>query len=95
MAYGESKDERDRRIAKLWETLDTRREGQIGFSGLKKGLRKIDHPLKNADNMLRSVMQAVDTNGDGQIQYDGKITYTKDGQHLSHPTGPAPACLPA
>lgn len=43
MAYGESKDERDRRIAKLWETLDTRREGQIGFSGLKKGLRKIDH----------------------------------------------------
>ncbi|KAL2222125.1 putative calcium dependent mitochondrial carrier protein [Thermoascus aurantiacus ATCC 26904] len=70
MAYGESKDERDRRIAKLWETLDARREGQIGFSGLKKGLRKIDHPLKNADNMLRSVMQAVDTNGDGQIQYD-------------------------
>ncbi|KAL2003207.1 hypothetical protein VTN02DRAFT_4614 [Thermoascus thermophilus] len=70
MAYGESQDERNRRIAKLWEALDTRREGQIGFNGLKKGLKKIDHPLKNADNILRSVMQTVDTNGDGHIQYN-------------------------
>lgn len=39
----ESKDERDKRVAKLWETLDTRREGHIDLHGLKKGLKKIDH----------------------------------------------------
>lgn len=43
MASGESKDERDKRVAKLWETLDTRREGHIDLNGLKKGLKKIDH----------------------------------------------------
>ncbi|KAJ9293272.1 hypothetical protein DTO271G3_7995 [Paecilomyces variotii] len=69
MPPGESQHERDQRINKLWETLDTRREGQIDFKGLKKGLKKIDHPLKNADDMLRSVLQTVDTSGDGHIQY--------------------------
>lgn len=43
MAPGESKDERDERVARLWETLDTRKEGHIDLSGLKKGLKKIDH----------------------------------------------------
>jgi solute carrier family 25 phosphate transporter 23/24/25/41 len=43
MAPSESKDERDERVAKLWETLDTRREGHIDLTGLKKGLKKIDH----------------------------------------------------
>jgi solute carrier family 25 phosphate transporter 23/24/25/41 len=43
MPPGESQHERDQRINKLWETLDARREGQIDFKGLKKGLRKIDH----------------------------------------------------
>lgn len=43
MASGESKDERDKRVARLWETLDTRREGHIDLAGLKKGLKKIDH----------------------------------------------------
>lgn len=28
--------------------------------------------LKNADSMLRKVFQAVDTSGDGRIQYAGK-----------------------
>lgn len=30
--------------------------------------------LKNADAMLSSIMRSVDTNGDGQIDYPGKIT---------------------
>lgn len=69
MATYESRNERDQRVVKIWEALDTRREGQIDFNGLKKGLKKIDHPLKNADGMLREVLQAVDTNGDGRIDY--------------------------
>lgn len=43
MASGESKDERDKRVDKLWETLDARKEGHIDLTGLKKGLKKIDH----------------------------------------------------
>lgn len=43
MTPGESKDERDERVARLWESLDTRKEGHIDLPGLKKGLKKIDH----------------------------------------------------
>lgn len=32
-----------------------------------------DEALKNADDMLRSVLQTVDTSGDGHIQYSGTI----------------------
>lgn len=30
--------------------------------------------LKNADPMLREIIKAVDTNGDGYIDYPGKLT---------------------
>jgi len=80
----------DARVEKLWQTLDTRKEGQLDFNGLKKGLKKMDHrtwemrcsevflltcatALKNADALLRDVLKAVDTNGDGRIQYNGMV----------------------
>ena len=66
----ESHQQRDLRIAKLWQNLDTAAEGQIDIKGLKKGLRKIDHPLKNADALLHDVLKVVDTSGDGQIQFN-------------------------
>lgn len=66
----ESYEQRDKRIRSLWQTLDTTKEGQIDVTGLKKGLRKIDHPLKNADSLLHDVLKAVDTSGDGQIQFN-------------------------
>ncbi|CEJ58313.1 hypothetical protein PMG11_06974 [Penicillium brasilianum] len=75
MAPGESKDERDERVARLWESLDARKEGHIDLTGLKKGLKKIDHPLKNADEMLRNILHDVDTNGDGQIDYNEFRTF--------------------
>ncbi|KAL8732494.1 MAG: hypothetical protein Q9166_002708 [cf. Caloplaca sp. 2 TL-2023] len=59
----------DARVRKLWQTLDTQRKGHLDVKGLKKGLRNIDHPLKNADEMLHDVLAAVDTDGDGRIQY--------------------------
>lgn len=70
MPEEETQDHRDQRILNLWKTLDTAEEGQIDIHGLKKGLRKIDHPLKNADDLLHNVLQAVDSSGDGQIQYN-------------------------
>ncbi|KAJ5106749.1 hypothetical protein N7456_003424 [Penicillium angulare] len=82
MAPGESKDERDERVARLWKTLDTRKEGNIDLNGLKKGLKKVDHPLKNADGLIRSILREVDTNGDGRIDYDefqAFINHTESG----------------
>ncbi|KAN0079076.1 Mitochondrial carrier domain containing protein [Elaphomyces granulatus] len=77
MGPRESKDEREQRIARLWETLDSHKEGQIDLTGLRKGLKKLDHPLKNADSMLRSVLNVVDTSGDGRIQYDEFSAFVK------------------
>ncbi|KAF7715262.1 Mitochondrial carrier protein, calcium-binding [Penicillium ucsense] len=70
MTPGESKDEREERVARLWESLDTRNEGHIDLNGLKKGLKKIDHPLKNADDLLGAILRDVDTNRDGRIDYN-------------------------
>lgn len=67
---GESHEHRDQRIRELWRTLDTHDAGQLDLPALKKGLRKIDHPLKNADALLNDVLKVVDTSGDGQIQYN-------------------------
>jgi len=61
----------DARVDELWATLDTRKQGHLDLAGLKKGLRKLDHPLKNADQLLDEVMQAVDTDGNGRITYQG------------------------
>ena len=40
---GESRSERDRRISRLWETLDTRHEGQLDVKGFQRGLKRMDH----------------------------------------------------
>ncbi|KAL9005889.1 MAG: hypothetical protein Q9188_001351 [Gyalolechia gomerana] len=61
----------DRRVERLWQTLDTQNEGHLDVKGLRRGLTQIDHPLKNADDMLQDVLAAVDTDGDGRIQYAG------------------------
>lgn len=66
----ETSKERDQRIAKLWKDLDSSDEGSIDVRGLKKGLRKIGHPLRNADDLLHDVLKVVDTSGDGQIQFN-------------------------
>ena len=33
----------DERVEKLWQTLDTRKEGQLSLNGLKSGLKRLDH----------------------------------------------------
>ncbi|KAL8655608.1 MAG: hypothetical protein Q9210_000773 [Variospora velana] len=68
----------DQRVEKLWRTLDTQKEGHLDVKGLKRGLKKIDHPLKNADDMLQDVLKVVDTDGDGHIQYAEFRTFVKE-----------------
>ncbi|KAK3345362.1 mitochondrial carrier domain-containing protein [Neurospora tetraspora] len=66
----ESQNQRDKRVEELWTKLDPQRHGELDFKGLQKGLRRIDHPMKNADNMLKDIIKVVDTSGDGKIQYE-------------------------
>ncbi|MCJ1321640.1 hypothetical protein MMC15_006985 [Xylographa vitiligo] len=75
---GESQKEQDARVERLWRILDTRKEGQLDLNGLKKGLRQMDHPLKNADGLLHDVLKVVDTNGDGRIQYSEFRTFVEE-----------------
>ncbi|CAL5873364.1 uncharacterized protein PFLUO_LOCUS7636 [Penicillium psychrofluorescens] len=78
----ESQDERDERVKQLWHSLDTRREGHVDLAGLKKGLKKVDHPLKNADDLLRNILREVDTNGDGRIdesEFRAFVDHTESG----------------
>lgn len=65
----EDQQAQDVRVEKLWQTLDTRKEGQLSLEALKNGLSNMNHPLKNADSLLHDVLKVVDTDGDGHIQY--------------------------
>jgi solute carrier family 25 phosphate transporter 23/24/25/41 len=67
----ESQNSRDARIEALWRRLDPQGRGELDINGLQKGLRKIDHPLKNANDLLKDVVKAMDKNNDQIIQYDG------------------------
>ncbi|KAH6679551.1 mitochondrial carrier domain-containing protein [Halenospora varia] len=70
MEIPESQNSRDDRIEHLWNKLDPQKKGELDLNGLRKGLCRIDHPLKNADDMLKDVVKAMDKNGDEVIQYD-------------------------
>ncbi|KAI0391008.1 calcium dependent mitochondrial carrier protein [Xylariaceae sp. FL0594] len=70
LEMAETQNERDARVEELWRKLDVHGRGELDLKGLKKGLRKIDHPLKNADHMLEAIIKNVDTNRDGKIQYE-------------------------
>ncbi|EMR69495.1 putative calcium dependent mitochondrial carrier protein [Eutypa lata UCREL1] len=70
MELAESQNQRDARVEQLWKRLDFQRKGELDWKALQKGLKKIDHPMKNADDMMKEIIKVVDTNGDGKIQYD-------------------------
>ncbi|TDZ32751.1 Calcium-binding mitochondrial carrier SAL1 [Colletotrichum spinosum] len=69
----ESQNQRDKRVEDLWRQLDAQGTGHLDFKGLQKGLHRIDHPMKNAEDMLRRILTVVDTNQDGKIQYEGEL----------------------
>ncbi|KAH0553250.1 hypothetical protein GP486_006594 [Trichoglossum hirsutum] len=73
----ESQKSPDSRVERLWQILDTHKEGELDLNALKKGLKKLDHPLKNADALLKDILEAVDTNGDGRIQYEEFRTFVE------------------
>ncbi|KAI5858279.1 mitochondrial carrier [Durotheca rogersii] len=70
MEMAESQNQRDARVELLWKKLDYRGTGELDWKGLQKGLKRIDHPMKNADEMLKTIIKVVDKNGDGKIQFE-------------------------
>ncbi|KAM0338377.1 hypothetical protein ACHAPQ_002393 [Fusarium lateritium] len=66
----EPQNSRDARVEELWASLEPDQTGELDLKGLRKGLRRIDHPMKNADDMLKRIMEEVDKDGDGKIQYN-------------------------
>ncbi|KFA75552.1 hypothetical protein S40288_08736 [Stachybotrys chartarum IBT 40288] len=66
----ESQNQRDARVEHLWSLLATDGGRDMDLKGLQKGFKKIDHPMKNADQLLKQIMREVDTSGDGKIQFE-------------------------
>ncbi|KAF2152404.1 calcium dependent mitochondrial carrier protein [Myriangium duriaei CBS 260.36] len=66
----ESEEQREKRIRSLWNKLDVRKEGSLDVDALKLGLRKLDHPLQNADDLVSDVLKAADINHDGRVQFE-------------------------
>jgi solute carrier family 25 phosphate transporter 23/24/25/41 len=62
---------RDARIEALWRKLNPQTKKELSIDDLKKGLKRIDHPLKNASDLVQDVVKAMDKNGDNVIEYEG------------------------
>ncbi|KAF2401466.1 calcium dependent mitochondrial carrier protein [Trichodelitschia bisporula] len=69
MMQRESTNAQDARVEELWSKLNATGKGHLDLEGLKEGLKRMDHPLKNADTLLKDVLDAIDENKDGLISY--------------------------
>ncbi|EEY17899.1 calcium-binding mitochondrial carrier SAL1 [Verticillium alfalfae VaMs.102] len=77
LGWIESQNQRDKRMEELWAKLDTQKSGFLDFKGLQRGLKRIDHPMKNAGEMMRQILSRVDTNEDGRIDYEEFRTFVE------------------
>ncbi|KAI0997677.1 Calcium-binding mitochondrial carrier [Podosphaera aphanis] len=66
----ESPSARKARLDELWQNLDLLNNGELDIDGLKNGLTRINHPLRNADAFLKDIIKVMDKNGDEIIQYE-------------------------
>ena len=64
----ESGAEREVRIQNLFKQLDVNGRGYLDRDALKKGFKRINHPLQNAESFIDNVMKAADFNDDGIIE---------------------------
>ncbi|EMC91523.1 hypothetical protein BAUCODRAFT_295816 [Baudoinia panamericana UAMH 10762] len=67
---GESSAQREARLRELWKRLDVKHTGTLDLPALKAGLQSINHPLKDADTLVRDMLTACDINHDGRISFE-------------------------
>ncbi|CAK3994169.1 Calcium-binding mitochondrial carrier SAL1 [Lecanosticta acicola] len=67
---GEPSAQREARLRSLWSKLDTKQKGTLDYEALKRGLEVMNHPLKDADGLIKDMLSACDINHDGKISYD-------------------------
>ena len=82
---GESQQQREERLQSLWKQLDRKNKGTLDLAALKQGLAQMNHPLKDADGMIRDMLTACDINHDGQITYDGQEAHLSPSSLLTKP----------
>ncbi|KAK4544989.1 hypothetical protein LTR36_003894 [Oleoguttula mirabilis] len=80
----ESRGEQDARLQELWKKLDSKKKGTLDLPALKKGLQQINHPLKDADMLIRDMLTECDINQDGQISYDEFVRFCKGTEKQLH-----------
>ncbi|KAK9388588.1 mitochondrial carrier domain-containing protein [Lipomyces mesembrius] len=74
---------REERILQLFKSLDTQHKGYLDKDALQEGFHRLNHPLEHAVGITKEVIELVDQNGDGIIQFDEfKIFVEKTEQHL-------------
>ncbi|KAF2667540.1 calcium dependent mitochondrial carrier protein-like protein [Microthyrium microscopicum] len=73
----ESTNSQDARIEELFRELDVDKKGHIDLEDLHKGLKKIDHPMKNAEPMIEQILKNIDANHDGRISFEEFCTFVK------------------
>ena len=69
--------QQEARLKDLWHKLDTKRKGTLDLPALKNGLQQINHPLKDADTLIRDMLTTCDINHDGKISYDEFVRFCK------------------
>ncbi|TKA25246.1 hypothetical protein B0A50_05944 [Salinomyces thailandicus] len=74
----ESPEDQDARLRSLWLKLDTKRKGTLDLPALKHGLQQMNHPLKDADTLIRDMLMACDINQDGKISHDEFLRFCKE-----------------
>nr|POE51910.1 calcium-binding mitochondrial carrier sal1 [Quercus suber] len=74
---GESEEEQEARLQALWHKLDTKKKGTLDLNALKTGLAKINHPLRDADDLVRDMLAACDIDHDGKISHDDFARFCK------------------
>lgn len=80
----ESGDEQEARLQELWKKLDTKKKGTLDLPALKNGLQQINHPLKDADTLIRDMLKECDINHDGKISYDEFVRFCKGTEKQLH-----------
>ena len=74
----ESKDQQEARLRELWRKLDVKNKGTLDLAALRTGLQKINHPLKDADALIRDMLTGCDIDHDGKISYDEFVRFCRE-----------------